>query len=110
MFYNCAKNHSPKLWTVYATNENTVWYCILTKNGLKYKTIDEIDDLSDLFVFETKRSAMESVKGDIYEKFIPAEATDIEVEQGYITRENQKVWFDSIQHKRYTLKEALKWH
>lgn len=106
-----AKELSFKLWSAYFTNENKVWYMIQNKNGnIVYKTIDEIDDLSNMFVFFTKEELMTCIKFDIKEKLYPSEATDVEIEQGYITREDGKVWFDAVSFKRYTLKEALKWH
>ncbi len=106
-----AKHLSKKLWSAYFTNENKVWYMIASKSGeIIYKTIDEIDDLSDMVVFNTQKEAMIFVQWDIKDITYPTEATDVEVEQGHLTRENGKLWFDSIQHKRYTLKEALRWH
>ena len=106
-----AKHLSKKLWSAYFTNENKVWYMLTHKSGkIVYKTIDEIDDLSDMIVFNTQTEAMTFVQWDITDNTYPAEATDVEVEQGYLTREDEQLWFDYILHKRYTLKEARKWH
>lgn len=106
-----AKHLSKKLWSAYFTNENKVWYMIASKSGgIIYKTIDEIDDLSNMLVFNTQKEAMTFVQWDIKDITYPNEATDVEVEQGYLTRESEKLWFDCIQLKRYTLKEALQWH
>lgn len=106
-----AKHLSKKLWSAYFTNDNKVWYMISHKSGkIIYKTIDEIDDLSDMVVFNTQKEAMTFVKWDIINNTYPDDASSVEVGQGYLTREDENLWFDYLLYKRYTLKEAKKWH
>lgn len=111
-YINTAKNKIQKVWTMFISGEDLVWYYISTKryNTVKYKTIDEIQDLQYMIVFENKTQLMYYLKEDIKNRKYPLNATHVEVSQGYVTKEKGKIWFDTINYKRYTLKEATKWH